>query len=86
MSSHESTPLITNVASGSNSGDDRHNPKGKRVREETRGCSVKKELRRLKNDRLKKNMKKDDIELILNEMEVKFDYPRSDALFMDSIE
>ncbi|PON80693.1 hypothetical protein PanWU01x14_002490 [Parasponia andersonii] len=33
-----------------------------------------------------KDVKKEDIELILNRMEVKFDYPRSDALFMDSIE
>ncbi|PON66374.1 hypothetical protein PanWU01x14_110290 [Parasponia andersonii] len=94
-----------------------------RVREETRGCSVKKELRRLKTDRLKvefcektgkpildhgkmflnifskkvrdtipastltwKDVKKEDIKLILNRIEVKFDYPCSDALFMDSIE
>ncbi|PON70148.1 hypothetical protein PanWU01x14_083230, partial [Parasponia andersonii] len=53
MSSHGSTPLATNAASGSNSGDDRHDPKGKRVRKQTRGCSVEKELRRLKTDRLK---------------------------------
>ncbi|PON37788.1 hypothetical protein PanWU01x14_317460 [Parasponia andersonii] len=33
-----------------------------------------------------KDVKKEDIELILNRMEVKFDYPRSDALFIDSIE
>ncbi|PON36707.1 hypothetical protein PanWU01x14_326080 [Parasponia andersonii] len=123
MSSHGSAPLATSAASGSNSGDDRHDPKGKRVREETRGCSVEKELRRLKIDRLKvefcektwkpilnygkmflnilaktvrdtipastlawKDVKKEDIELILNQIEIKFDYPRSDALFMDSIE
>ncbi|PON37617.1 hypothetical protein PanWU01x14_318980 [Parasponia andersonii] len=52
MSSHGSTPLATSATSGSNSGDDRHDPKGKRVRKETRGCSVEKELKRLKIDRL----------------------------------
>ncbi|PON39618.1 hypothetical protein PanWU01x14_303560 [Parasponia andersonii] len=31
MSGHGSTPLETSAASGSNSGDDRHDPKGKRV-------------------------------------------------------
>ncbi|PON45244.1 hypothetical protein PanWU01x14_260740 [Parasponia andersonii] len=52
MSSHGSAPLATSAASGSSFGDDRHDPKGKRVREETRGCLVEKELRRLKIDRL----------------------------------
>ncbi|PON68391.1 hypothetical protein PanWU01x14_095430 [Parasponia andersonii] len=33
-----------------------------------------------------KDVKKEDIELILNRMEVKFDYPWSDAFFMNSIE
>ncbi|PON53987.1 hypothetical protein PanWU01x14_198650 [Parasponia andersonii] len=33
-----------------------------------------------------KDVKKEDIELILNWIEVKFDYPPSDALFMDPIE
>ncbi|PON53637.1 hypothetical protein PanWU01x14_200750 [Parasponia andersonii] len=33
-----------------------------------------------------KDVKKKDIELILNRMEIKFDYPRSDALLIDSIE
>ncbi|PON65490.1 hypothetical protein PanWU01x14_116530 [Parasponia andersonii] len=121
MSSHGSTPVATSATSGSNSGDDRHEPKGKRVREETRGSLVEKQLRRLKTDRLKvefcektgkpildhckmflnilakmvrdtipastltwKDVKKKDIELILNQMEVKFDYPWFDALFMVS--
>ncbi|PON42440.1 hypothetical protein PanWU01x14_281980 [Parasponia andersonii] len=53
ISSHGSAPLATSAASGSNSRDDRYDPKRKRVREETRGCSVEKELRRLKTDRLK---------------------------------
>ncbi|PON44703.1 hypothetical protein PanWU01x14_264860 [Parasponia andersonii] len=123
MSSHGSTPIATSAVSGSSFGYDRHDPKEKRIREKMRSCSVEKELRRLKTDRLKvefcektgkpildhdkiflnilakmvrdtipasiptwKDVKKEDIELILNQMEVKFDYPRSDALFMDSIE
>ncbi|PON31955.1 hypothetical protein PanWU01x14_365500 [Parasponia andersonii] len=107
MSSHGSAPLVTSATSSSSSRDDRHDPKGKRLREETRGCSVEKELRRLKTDRLKvefcektwkpildhdkmflnilakivtdtipastttwKDMKKEDIELILIRMEM----------------
>ncbi|PON35372.1 hypothetical protein PanWU01x14_337050 [Parasponia andersonii] len=53
MSSHGSTPLATSATSDSNSRDNRHDPKGNRVRKETRGCSVEKELRRLETDRLK---------------------------------
>ncbi|PON57916.1 hypothetical protein PanWU01x14_170060 [Parasponia andersonii] len=53
MSSHKSAPLATSVTSGSSFGDDRQDPKGKRVREETRGCSIENKLRRLKTDRLK---------------------------------
>ncbi|PON31165.1 hypothetical protein PanWU01x14_372030 [Parasponia andersonii] len=107
MSNHGSAPLATSATSGSSFGDDRHDPKRKRFREETRGCSVEKELRRLKTDRLKvefcektgkpildhgkmflnilaktvrdtisastptwKDVKKEDIELILNQIEV----------------
>ncbi|PON78388.1 hypothetical protein PanWU01x14_020260 [Parasponia andersonii] len=53
MSSHGSSPLATSAASGSSSGDDKHDPKEKRVREEMRGYSIEKELRRLKTNRLK---------------------------------
>ncbi|PON63245.1 hypothetical protein PanWU01x14_133390 [Parasponia andersonii] len=33
-----------------------------------------------------KDVKKEDLELILNRMKVKFDYPQTNAFFMDSIE
>ena len=115
MSSHGSAPPASSAAPDSD--DDRRDPKGKRVREETRGCSVEKELRRLKTDRLKveycdrtekpifdhgkmflnilaktvrdtipastptwKDVKKEDLELILNRMEVS-EFPKIFILF-----
>ncbi|PON72011.1 hypothetical protein PanWU01x14_068530 [Parasponia andersonii] len=99
MSRHGSAPLVTSATSGSSFGDHRHDPKGKRVREETRGKPILDHNKMFLNILAKtvrdnipastpiwKDVKKEDIELILNWMEVKFDYPRSDALFMDSIE
>ncbi|PON53197.1 hypothetical protein PanWU01x14_204280, partial [Parasponia andersonii] len=100
MSSHGSAPLATSVASGSNSGDDRHDPKGKRVEFcEKTGKSILDHSKMFLNILAKtirhaipastptwKDVKKEDIELILNRMEVKFDYPRSDVLFIDFIE
>ncbi|PON34538.1 hypothetical protein PanWU01x14_343590 [Parasponia andersonii] len=109
MSSHGSAPLATSAASGSNSRDDRYDPKGKRLREETRGFSVKKGLRRLKTDRLKvefcektgkpildhgkmflnilaqMDMKKEDIELILNRMEVRLAQYDAESLYENGV-
>ncbi|PON71632.1 hypothetical protein PanWU01x14_070870, partial [Parasponia andersonii] len=104
------------------SSSDGSNPKGKRVREETRRIAIEKELRQVKVAKLKvqhgeqtgkpvlkygnmflnllaklvrdtipastlawKDVKKEDLDLIFERLDRKFDHPRDNVIFIDSI-